>query len=257
MRLVNILTQLAEPGCVLALGTSGPWCTVAVRRCGADGVRIERRDELSGPGRSGRILAMIDRLRRDLQISWSQIDALAFDAGPGAFTGLRVACGVAQGLGFAIERPLLAVGSQAALAWRAPADTRVFVAADARMGETYCAVFDRGAGCEPLPVAGPMVLAPDQAQVWFAHHLPAGAMAAVAIGDGFDRYPTLQAWALEQAMPVSHQVFPAADALAQIGAAAWRRGQAMAPADAAPIYIRDKVALDVDEQARLRAGNRA
>ena len=83
---------------------------------------------------------MIDALLADAGTPLSALDAIAFGAGPGSFTGLRIACGVAQGLGLAIDRPLIAVDSLSSIAW-ASGQPQVIACLDARMGEVYCAAY--------------------------------------------------------------------------------------------------------------------
>ncbi len=203
-------------------------------------------------GRSGQILGLVQALCTEQRVALRDIDVIAFDAGPGGFTALRVACGVAQGLGLALERPLLPIGSLAAIAWQAAAGQRVFVAIDARMGEVYCAVFDRPADGEPRAVVLPTVLAPEAAVQLFERCRADG---AIALGDGFARHGALTDWCRHRAVPCDSAVAPTADALAGLAEQAWQAGRAVASADAAPLYVRDKVALDVDEQARTRAGS--
>lgn len=263
----------SPPACLLALGTSGDTCTVALRHT-RDGRRVTvTRNGSPQAGRSGQILGLVRALCAEQQVELANIDVIAFDAGPGGFTALRVACGVAQGLGFALERPLLPIGSLAAIAWQAAPGQRVFVAIDARMGEVYCAVFDRPAEGEPRAVVLPTVVAPDAAVELFERcraadaPAPAGAASlrpaslqssgdgavAVASGDGFARHVALADWCRHRALRCDPAVAPSADALAGLAEQAWRAGRAVAAADAAPLYVRDKVALDVDEQARARA----
>ncbi|HMN82859.1 MAG TPA: tRNA (adenosine(37)-N6)-threonylcarbamoyltransferase complex dimerization subunit type 1 TsaB [Burkholderiaceae bacterium] len=267
------------PACLLALGTSGDTCTVALRHS-RDGRRVTvTRNGSPQAGRSGQILGLVRALCAEQQVELANIDVIAFDAGPGGFTALRVACGVAQGLGFALERPLLPIGSLAAIAWQAAAGQRVFVAIDARMGEVYCAVFDRPADGEPRAVVLPTVLAPEAAVQLFERCRAVDATApadaalpqpappqqpddavgdragAIALGDGFARHAALADWYRHRALQCDPTVVPSADALAGLAEQAWRAGRAVAAADAAPFYVRDKVALDVDEQAQARAGS--
>lgn len=206
-------------------------------------------------GRSGQILGLVRDLCAEQQVELASIDVIAFDAGPGGFTALRVACGVAQGLGFALERPLLPIGSLAAIAWQAAPGQRAFVAIDARMGEVYCAVFDRLAEGEPRAVVLPAVVAPDAAVQLFerCRAVDGAAPTGAALGDGFARHAALSDWYRHRALPCDPTVVPSADALAGLAEQAWQAGRAVAPADAAPFYVRDKVALDVDEQAQARA----
>ena len=98
---------------LLALATSGEWCSVALHRHD-DGIdESECLSERLGSGQSERILAMVRELSASASTALHEIDAIAFDAGPGSFTGLRVGCAVAQGRGLAFWRPLLPVAARA------------------------------------------------------------------------------------------------------------------------------------------------
>jgi tRNA threonylcarbamoyladenosine biosynthesis protein TsaB len=238
---------------ILALDATAGSCSVALLH--AD--RCEQVMEPLGPSHSRRVLAMVAELLERRGLDPPQIDAIGFGAGPGSFTGLRVACGVAQGLGFGWRRPLVPVDSMATLAWQAceRVDVEwVLVAIDARMGEVYRAAWRRSAlRLEPALAAA--ARAPALAAVEF-EALPRMSRRTAIAGDGFAACQALAAWARAAAPPVEapdQARRPAATAVARLAARAFADGLAVDPADAAPVYVRDKVALDVDEQAALRA----
>ncbi|MEO8143701.1 MAG: tRNA (adenosine(37)-N6)-threonylcarbamoyltransferase complex dimerization subunit type 1 TsaB [Betaproteobacteria bacterium] len=113
-----------------AFETSTEWCSVAVWTDG----EINGIEERAGHTHSERVLPMLDRLVAAAGISIAQLDAVAFGAGPGSFTGLRIACGVAQGLAFARGLPVIGVSTLEALAEESGA-ARVVAYLDARMHE--------------------------------------------------------------------------------------------------------------------------
>src|SRR6185369_12633060 len=115
---------------ILAIETSGECGSVALL---AHGMPFEQ--VLEGHARhSEHLLPAIRHLLAEAGLVLQELDALAFGAGPGAFTGLRLACGVVQGLALGARLPVVAVGSLQALALEAPPGP-VLVAVDARMGE--------------------------------------------------------------------------------------------------------------------------
>ena len=265
---------------LLAIGTSTDWCSVALHLQQADGVRVACADERAGQSQSRRLLPMIESLLRENGLAMADLDAIGFDAGPGAFTSLRIGCGVAQGLGFALSIPLIPVGSLEALAEQGGADWTV-AATDARMDEIYWAILRRVDG---LPVAvrpagarrvddAEGMIADWRAAVQSGRHAtippaagdgdslsgpaaaPADAAVApavLAIGDAFDRHPGLREAAVAAGLPIAAAPFPQARAIARLAAARFDAGETLAARDAAPIYVRDKVALDVNEQRALR-----
>ena len=234
---------------ILALEVSIDRCTVGLLYAGACVWR-----EASGGRAAEAILPCVETLLADHEIPRSALDAVAFSAGPGGFTGLRVACGVAQGLGWALERPLLVVDSLAAVAWQAAAaqTQRVAVAIDARMGEVYAGLYAVSPVGEVQTVHAPWLADPDSLSASFAQELDPPTD-WVAAGDAFRVYPQL----IESAEPnlwgrVETTLAPRADAIASIGTRLWHAGLAVLAHEAAPIYIRNKVALDVGEQRALR-----
>ncbi|MDY6920465.1 MAG: tRNA (adenosine(37)-N6)-threonylcarbamoyltransferase complex dimerization subunit type 1 TsaB [Pseudomonadota bacterium] len=144
---------------ILAIDTTAEACSVALA---VDGEPLA---ELTNEPRqhAERILPMVDRLLAAAGISLSQLDALAFGRGPGAFTGLRIAAGVVQGLALGADLPAIPVSSLAMLAhrgWREHRWPKCHAAFDARMGEVYWGsyvisgqgqVHNRGRECVAAP----------------------------------------------------------------------------------------------------------
>ncbi len=259
---------------ILAFDTSTEYCSVAllVAQAGADpfmpwrevqqggtlnaqvGARLYVRHEHTGAVSSARLLPLIQEVLAEAGVALAACDAIAFGAGPGSFTGLRTATGVAQGLAFGLGIPVVPVGTLMACAEAArAADAQagcVLSALDARMDEVYWGCFEWQGGAhagaplgwtsapaaaldapENLPVpASPYTLAGSAAEVF-------GARLSVFAG----------------AHSVATQALPHAAAVALLGWRGWRHGQALDAAQAAPLYIRDKIAQTTAERDLARA----
>jgi tRNA threonylcarbamoyladenosine biosynthesis protein TsaB len=258
---------------LLALDTSTEFCSVALLIAGptaaaaanattapaaygsaphysAGEVHVWFSHELTGPVSSTRLLPAIRELFDTAGLKLKDCSAIAFGAGPGSFTGLRTATGVAQGLAFGLSVPVVPVGTLLACAEFArlhePSITRVLAALDARMNEAYWADFrwDAAAGewatvqaaSLDLPEA---IVRPDEpftlagnAAAAFGERLPMPAAPVCRID--FD--------ALPHALPV-----------ALAGLRALRAGRTVAPDQAAPEYVRNKVAQTTAERMDARA----
>lgn len=204
----------------------------------------------AGSAHSATLLPLIDDLLAESGLRLAQLDGIAFAAGPGAFTGLRMACAVAQGLALGADLPLLAVGSLDALAlaaYRVQPAQRILTLLDARMGELYQGLFAFDAG-QPCQSGGLHLLKPE------AFELPIGTDCLLA-GNALRAYPALSERALAAGFTLLPEVMPGAATVAALAAPRFAAGESLAPEDAAPLYIRDKVAQTVAE--RLAAGGRA
>lgn len=194
----------------------------------------------SGPGgsvASATLVPAVLALLRQAGLTLAELDAIAFGRGPGAFTGLRTACAVAQGLAFGANRPVLPVDTLHAMAEEARHQhgvRQVVVALDARMNEVYTARYDFDAADQH---AGFEVLAPEALRAEPPWVLAGNAFAAYG-----DRLPT--------GVP-RLAVLPTATAMLRLAPALLAAGRAVPADDAVPLYIRDKVAFTTDErQAR-------
>lgn len=226
---------------LLAIETATEACSVAVH---LDGQVIERFEV--APRRHAELtLPWAGALLAEAGISARQLDAVAISRGPGAFTGVRLAIAIAQGIALGIDRPLLAVSTLQALALRAPAGAGTIVSAiDARMGEVYVGRF-AGAQGQWQALDQEQVLAP-QALV-----LPGDAFHGV--GTGFaaaDSALVLRAGSLAQSVDAG--ALPHAADVATLAVAAFARGEAIAPELVEPAYLRNNVALTIAEQQALR-----
>lgn len=193
------------------------------------------------------LLPTLRGLLAEAQTSLTRLDAIAFGCGPGAFTGLRLACGVAQGLAMGAGLGVVPVCSLAALSLQG-ASERVLVATDARMGEVYSAAYrvvdgmprvERELSCDPPE----LVPFPEQER-WSVIGSALGSYGAVLRTRWTDR---VLSW-IGDAVPRAGDV--ARVAAFEVGA-----GRVLAPEQAVPVYVRDKVALTTRE--RLARGGRA
>ena len=223
---------------ILAIETATDACSCALEHCGTTAARHavvpRRHTEL--------LLPMVDAVLAEAGTGLHALDAIAFGCGPGSFTGLRIACSVAQGLGFGADCPLIAVSTLQVIATgmhRAHGKPRVLVALDARMGEVYWGGFEWN-GVTMAPVFDEAVVSPLAVRVptggawagagpgWSAH----GAALDGRVAEGLGRpLESLDAARLPDAL----------DMLAP-AKAAYDAGLVVAPENAAPVYLRAKVA---------------
>jgi tRNA threonylcarbamoyladenosine biosynthesis protein TsaB len=223
---------------ILALDTSTEYCSVALWQDGA----VAERCELAGQKHSEMLVAMLDALLADAGIRIDQVDGIAFGKGPGSFTGVRIACGAAQGLALGANLAVAGVCTLEALA-EASGKVRVIAALDARMGEIYHAAYERHDDVWKT-VSEPCLCKPELAPA-----LPGTAW--FGVGSGFAAYGTaLQARYDGQLHGVDGAAIPRAAAIAALGAVQFRLGQGVDAAEALPLYLRDKVALKTSERVQ-------
>lgn len=217
---------------LLALETSTHHLSVALLVGDACLTRSER----LANGGSDRLLPWVQSLLAEGGLTLRQLDGIAFGAGPGAFTGLRLACGATQGLAFGADLPVVGVCTLEAVAFNAGAD-RVFACLDARMNEVYVAAYVREAPAEYRCLVPPAVMPPEMVSA------PEGAWHAA--GDGFAAYASV----LQSRFAVADDaVLPTAEAVARLAVPRFARGEGQLAIAAAPLYVRDKVALTTAER---------
>jgi tRNA threonylcarbamoyladenosine biosynthesis protein TsaB len=205
-------------------------------------------DEPGGARASTRLLPALLELLAAARLAPADLDAVAFARGPGAFTGLRVACATAQGLALGIGRPVLPLDSLLLVAEEARAECSDvddwWVAMDARMDEVYAAAYRCEGGRWHVPQPPALWTLEALNACW--HARPPRAVAGSAPA----------AFGARLALPASAVCTDAADragALMRLAHAAWREGGAVDPAQALPLYLRDKVALTTAERAAAAA----
>lgn len=225
---------------ILALETSTEWCSAAV----GDGARWHCRDERVGHAHSERLLPLVDAALADAGWALRDLDGIAFGAGPGSFTGIRIGCGVAQGLAFAGSLPVIPIPTLAALAQQAFRDEGwpcVVACLDARMREVYVAAYAR-ANDGWREVAAAAVVVPGE----LALSLPNAIGQWAGAGSGFAAYPALASHLLlSKTAPDAH---PTAQSVGELALAPLAAGAGVAAADALPIYVRHRIALTTAER---------
>jgi tRNA threonylcarbamoyladenosine biosynthesis protein TsaB len=225
---------------ILALDTSTEWLSVAL----FDGnVSVGLRERV-GNASSERILPAIgDILARD-GASLANLDGIAFGAGPGSFTGIRIACGVAQGLAFGADLPTFPVPTLAAIAqgaWRSHGTSSVLACLDARMREVYVGAYSRNgrndnrwtAFTEPAVCKPDDVVAPP-GERWFG------------AGDGFAVWPQL---ASRLGLAFDASIIPDAQSVAECAWPNVMAGEGVPAERALPLYVRHRVAVTSAERA--------
>lgn len=215
---------------LLAFDTSTEACSAALYNDG----EIISQFKVAPRRHAELILPMIDQLLAEGECSLNDLDAIAFGRGPGAFTGVRIAAGIAQGLAFSAELPVLPISSLATLA-QAVTNNADFIAAaiDARMHEIYFGVYK----------SGEVVTLMDEEQVI--------APADIEINNTSDCYGTGSGWITYESI-LKNKLgdrlqgydgarYPDAKAMLAIAEQEFRNGNLRKPEEAIPVYLRDKV----------------
>jgi len=222
---------------ILAFDTSTEYCSTALH---LDDGSILKKEIRAVRQHSELLLPMIQETLSEAGLRLTDLDGLAFGAGPGSFTGLRIACGVAQGLAFATELPVIGISTLEAIAQQNTHD-KIVVAMDARMGEIYLAAYERHNNhwnhvIEPVlchPQNAPALSDPG----W------------LGCGSGFDVYhEVLHEIYYDNVTKIREGLYPHAYEIAQLAANISIDAYCTDPAQAAPVYIRNKVALKESER---------
>ncbi|MGB0361031.1 MAG: tRNA (adenosine(37)-N6)-threonylcarbamoyltransferase complex dimerization subunit type 1 TsaB [Endozoicomonas sp.] len=221
---------------ILALDTATEACSVALN---LDGQVLEH-FELSPRRHSRDLLPMMENLLAKAGVKLNQLDAIAFGRGPGAFTGLRVATAMTQGLAFAVDLPVIPVSTLTALAQQAFREhqvSHVLSAIDARMGEIYWGAFSEANGLM-IPLMDEVVMKPKLVSA------PAieGEWYGIGTGWAFRDQITLQITGCQ------HETWPHAYDIAILAATDFQGGKMVPAEQAMPVYLRDKVALKKSER---------
>jgi len=257
---------------ILALETSSSVCDVALLSASGSELNLRSLSHDATGEHAERLLPMVDELLDEAGVRRIDLSAIAFGQGPGGFTGLRVACGVTQGIAFALNLPVIPVVSLHAAALRESGEEPLrVVAQDARMSEVYAAVYGKAADHpsgwhalhEPvlLDIGDLMPWAVDQARQWTHGNAPAIKL----LGDALDAYP--QVLGEEPLAAAAHRLGSnlvinrggpwraSAEAVARLAWHAFEAGRTLPPHQAAPLYVRDKVAYTVAEREQGLGGN--
>lgn len=227
---------------LLAIETATEACSVALWIDGEVrerfGIAPRRHAELALP--------WAEQLLAEAGVSKPQLDSIAVGRGPGAFTGVRLAVALAQGIALALDRPVVPVSTLAALAMQAQGGN-VLSAIDARMGEIYVAAFRRD-GESVIATSDEIVIAPND------YVFPEGE-GWIGVGTGFAATDgALQSRFESRFARIDATALPHAADVARLGASAFANGGGLAPERLEPAYLRNKVALTLAEQRRARPG---
>ncbi len=234
---------------LLALETSTESLSIAILRGGESLAR----EVDAGQRHSELALPLLHEMLAEAGLTLREFDAIAFGQGPGSFTGVRIACGLAQGLALGIGKLLVPVPTQMALAEQA-AGEKVIVAIDARMGELYFAAYRRDIEASTGWIAeiAPMLVKPEAMP-------PVEGGNWRGIGSGFDVPAVSQLLMARYSSQIIEVVYKALPRAIDVAAVAARQleaagmDSAISPALAAPLYLRNKVAMTIDERREHHA----
>lgn len=229
---------------VLAIDTATEACSAALS---VDG-QVSARFEIVDRSHTERLMPMVLGLMADAGLAFSQLDGYVCGIGPGSFAGVRIGVGYVKGLALAVDRPVAPVSSLAMLAWPAleAGAAQVVAAIDARMSEVYFGAYRHGDEGGASPLLADSVCAPAQAP-----RLGAGRWHAV--GTAWGRYEAeLRTATAADLIGVEPTALPRAQDGLALGLPVLASGRGICADALAPAYLRDKVALTLDEQQALR-----
>ncbi len=225
---------------LLALDTSADFCSVAASRGG----EVFASHERAGQRHAEMILGAVRRVLERAGLELAEIEGIAFGEGPGSFTGLRVACGVAQGIAFARGIGVIGVSTLLALAEECAGDAsepRVIACVDAHMGEVYHAAY-RGSAAGWEALHAPAVCRPEAVPA-----VPGGGWNGCGSGFAAHGGEVSRRYA-PQLATLDAQASPTARAVLRLARGRFEAGEALDAANAVPVYLRDKVALKQGER---------
>lgn len=239
------MTTTATAGWILAMDTAADAVSAAVIETA--GGEAEEAISREPHQHTEMLLPLVDGLLKEKGLKLADAAAIAFSAGPGAFAGVRTACAAAQGLAWAVEKPVVAVPTLAAAALLLlklyPEARRVMPVLDARMKECYVQVFERGAeGAMPAAVTEARNVAPEDVAA-----IAAGNAVEAAGGSGLVVYEAARA---ALSIPVAAPLAVTAAVVAEAARRLFLSGDVTTAALASPIYVRNRVALTIEERRR-------
>lgn len=221
---------------ILALDTATENCSVAL----LINDKVYSRSAVAPRDHTKLILPMVDEVLKEAGISLTDLDALAFGRGPGSFTGVRIGIGIAQGLAFGAELPMLAISTLEAMAqgaYRLNGATQVASAIDARMNEVYWGRYARQENGSWIAVDQECVIAPNE----LAQQIQADESEWATVGTGWAAYHEAM-----ETLPLScvdgGVLYPDAQDIVHLAQFALANGEAVAVEDSTPVYLRDNVA---------------
>ncbi|WP_018692636.1 tRNA (adenosine(37)-N6)-threonylcarbamoyltransferase complex dimerization subunit type 1 TsaB [Algicola sagamiensis] len=216
---------------ILAIDAATEACSVAL----LTQEQTVSRFEVIPQQHSQRLLPMVDEVLQEANMTLSDVSAIAFGRGPGSFTGVRIGVGIAQGLAFGANLPMVPVSSLEAMAegaYREHGAEQVIAAIDARMGEIYTATYQRQDTGEWLCLDPECVMKPEDAEFSLSE--------ATVVGTGFETYQDIL-MAKGQFMQSDRILLPAALDMVTLAARYFVKGQTVRAEEAEPVYVRDTV----------------
>ena len=255
---------------LISLESSATCSSVALLRY--EGGQSQTTEQVSNQaqGHAEQLLPMIDHLLNSAGVDRTDISGVIFGQGPGGFTGLRIAAGMAQGLGLGLDIPVFPVTSLLAVAETVrpvPQSTLIVSLLDARMQEVFLGCFRENGHSELELVQAPCLVSAEQIPMWLEGIMPAAdsghtgqtsgvspvrAPAVILVGSGVRECPGLAQMAGVKLVPDAQS---RAAVMARIGLRAWIAGRFIPADQAAPLYVRDKVAFTTSERAKGQGGN--
>lgn len=231
---------------ILAIETATEACSAALLH----NDKISHEFQIAPRMHTRLILPMVETLIADANINLADVDAIAFGRGPGAFTGLRIATGVTQGLALAHDTPVMPVSTLAAMALEMaelhPNKEHFLVAVDARINEVYWGHYQR---------QGDGIVLVGKEQVIAADKLPAITQKNwLGVGTGWSAYAEVfETLNQTSENDIYAEVYPSAKYIAMLANVAFEAGEALDAELAQPMYLRDKVAETIAERAKKNA----
>lgn len=220
---------------ILAIDTATESCSVAVWNEGV----VASRFEISPREHTQKILPMVKSALEEANLTLQSLDVLAFGRGPGSFTGVRIGVGVAQGIALGAELPMIGISSLATMAegvFRTTGIKQVLVAIDARMGEIYCAQYQRNDEGIWLGEETEAVMKPEH----FVEALQSTTGTWAMAGTGWQAYPELKEGLLFTVVETDITL-PARQDMLPLAVVAWHEGKATRVEEAEPVYLRNEV----------------
>ncbi|KOO16905.1 hypothetical protein AKJ18_02185 [Vibrio xuii] len=221
---------------ILALDTATENCSVAL----LVDEKVYVRSEVAPRDHTKKVLPMVDEVLKEAGLTLADLDALAFGQGPGSFTGVRIGIGIAQGLAFGADLPMIGISTLEAMAqgvYRQHGESQVACAIDARMSEVYWGRFSRQEDGTWAQTDAECVTPPQTA----ADNSQADESTWFTAGTGWDAYSE-QLEGIKFATEKSKVLFPDAEDIVQLAKFELAKGNTVDAEDASPVYLRDTVA---------------
>ena len=224
---------------LLGVDTTTEACSVAL----FDGHEMHTHRFLNTREHVVKLLPMVQELLASTETPRHALDCIVFTRGPGSFSGCRIGTAAAQAMGYALDRPLVAVSTLETLAEGAKRElgtTRVATAIDARMGQVYWACYERVGSAWQVQVAesvsDPADVAAPEAANW------------VGVGSGWAAHGEAVQSACPSVLRQFERQLPDARDSVMLALPRYRRGEVVSAAQAEPVYLRDKVAFKPGER---------